>query len=205
MADILRLYISAASDLESERESISRSVPEIPVTLGWRVVQSPIHGDAVDMNAVTEADVHILLLGSDIRAPIGLEWQLARRANRTPVAYLRENGMRTMAALDFIRFLEDHGSWHKYKNLADLHQQVLKYLADHILAHTSYYALRSAELEKLTAWRKKLETPEKGIPELHGGIGESSVVLSPERYIPSSGVLIQEKPGAGKKKRASSG
>jgi hypothetical protein len=39
-----------------------------------------------------------------------------------------------------------------------------------------------------------LDTPEKEFPALHGGIGESSVVLSPERYVPSEGVLIQAQP-----------
>src|SRR3990170_3296483 len=76
MVDILHLYISAASDLDLERESLSRLVAEIPVTLGWRVIQSPIHGEMLNTNAITEADVHILLLGTDIRAPIGLEWRL---------------------------------------------------------------------------------------------------------------------------------
>ena len=200
MVDILHLYISAASDLDLERESLSRLVAEIPVTLGWRVIQSPIHGEMLNTNAITEADVHILLLGSDIRAPIGLEWRLARHANRMPVPYLKENVVRTMAAMDFIRYLEDQTAWRKYKDNVDLRQQVQRYLTDHILAHASYFALRSAEIEKLTTWRKTLDTPEKQPPDLHGGIGESSVVLSPERYIPSEGVLIQGEPESGKEK-----
>ena len=200
MVDILHLYISAATDLSQEREGLSRAVAEIPVTLGWRVIQSPAHGEAVDSAAVAQADYHILLLGSDIRAPVGLEWRLARHANRLPVAFLKQNMVRTMAALDFIRYIEDQTTWRKYKDIADLHYQALHLLAEHILTQATYYALKSAEIEKLTAWVGTLDAAKNEPPVLHGGIGESSVVISPERYIPSEGVLIQAKPKKGKKK-----
>ncbi len=204
MVDVIHLYISAALDLEQERESLSRAITEIPVTLGWRVIQSPLHGESFDASAVAQAEAHILLLGSDIRAPIGLEWRLARRANRFPVVFLKKNVLRTMAALDFIRYIEVQIPWREYNDIADLRQQALLYLAGHILKLASYYTLRPAELEKLTAWEKTLETGKQGTPELLGGIGESSVVLSPERYIPSDGVLIQAKPEIKNKNGSSS-
>jgi hypothetical protein len=194
MVDILHLYISAAHDLEKERESLSRAIAEIPVTLGWRVIQSPLHGELLNTDAIAQADVHLLLLGSDIRAPIGLEWRLARRARRLPAVFLKQGVVRTMAALEFIRYIEEQTPWRKYLDIADLRQQTLRFLADHILAQVEYYSLRSDEYEKLTSWRKELNSPEPKSPALHGGIGESSVVLSPERYIPSEGVLIQAKP-----------
>jgi hypothetical protein len=202
MVDILHLYISAALDLEKERESLSRAVAEIPVTLGWRVIQSPLHGEPLNTDAIAQADVHILLLGSDIRAPIGLEWRLARRVRRLPVVFLKQDVVRTMAALDFTRYLEEQTTWRKYLDIADLRLQTLKLLADHILAQTDYYSLRSDEFDKLTSWRKELNTPEQTPPALHGGIGESSVVLSPERYIPSEGVLIQAQPIEVKRKQS---
>jgi hypothetical protein len=200
MVDILHLYISAAPDLVQERESLSRAVAEIPVTLGWRVIQSPLHGELLNTTAIAQADVHILLLGSDIRAPIGLEWRLARRANRLPAAFLKQGVVRTMAALDFIRYLEEQTTWRKYKDIPDLHHQALRFLADHILAQANYYTIQADEYEKITSWRKALDTPEQPLPALHGGIGESSVVLSPDRYIPSEGVLIQAPPKEEKKK-----
>ena len=82
MADQVNLYVSAAADLEHEREILGRAVTEIPVTLGWRIVQSPLRDDPVDLVAVVEADVHLVIMGGDIRAPIGREWMAARRAGR---------------------------------------------------------------------------------------------------------------------------
>jgi len=194
MVDILHLYISAAYDLELERESLSRAVVDIPVTLGWRVIQTPLRGEPLNTTAITQADVHFLLLGNDIRAPVGLEWRLARRANRLPVAFQKKDLVRTMAALDFIRYLEEQTTWRKYKDIADLRQQALKIMADHIMNQAVYYDLQTDEFEKLYSWRKSLDGHGQSPPALHGGIGESSVVLSPERYIPSEGVLIKGQP-----------
>lgn len=73
MVDEILVYISATPDLQQEREIPGRAVTEIPVALGWRVVQSPSGDEPADLNAAARADVHTLLLGSDIRAPIGLE------------------------------------------------------------------------------------------------------------------------------------
>ncbi|MDQ4076092.1 MAG: hypothetical protein M3220_07575, partial [Chloroflexota bacterium] len=106
MTEQVRLYISAASDLEGEREILGRAVTEIPVDLGWRIAQSPRRNDPVDEDAVVRADVHVLLLGSDIRAPVGLEWLAARRAGQQPLPFLKRDVRRTPAAMEFIRYIE---------------------------------------------------------------------------------------------------
>jgi hypothetical protein len=98
MADFFNLYISAATDLDYERDLLGRLVTEIPVTLGWHIRQSPSRGESPDLEAVTHVDLHLLLLGSDIRAPFGLEWFVSRRAERRPVLFLMEGTLRTTAA-----------------------------------------------------------------------------------------------------------
>jgi hypothetical protein len=73
MADRILLYISAASDLALEREVLSRAIVEIPTSLAWRIKQTPVGDEALDLEAVAVADVHLLLFGGDIRAPVGAE------------------------------------------------------------------------------------------------------------------------------------
>jgi len=200
MADTLLLYISAASDLEHERDILGRAVIEIPVTLAWRIVQTPLHGGPPDLQAVAQADLHLLLLGGDIRAPIGLEWQAARRAGRLPALFLKQGAPRTPAAHAFVRYLEGQFTWQAYKDSADLRLQALKLIAGHIQDRLVYYDLRPEELERLRLWRSELESDKIApVGESPGGAGESSVIFSRERYIPSQGVLIQPKkegPGA---------
>ena len=78
--------------------------------------------------------------------------------------------------------------------------QALKLIAGHIQDRLVYYDLRPEELERLRLWRSELESGKIAqVDEAPGGAGESSVIFSRERYIPSQGVLIQPKkegPGA---------
>jgi hypothetical protein len=191
MADQILLYISAAPDLEREREIMGRAVTEIPVTLGWRIVQSPGRDDPVDASAVSGADVHLLLLGSDIRAPIGLEWVTARRVGHWPVPFLKQNVLRTPAGESFIHYIREQTNWHPFKDAAELRLKVLRLLAGHILERATYYALSVEELARLQAWRSQLESVSSTVDEAHSGTGESGIVLSRERYVPSEGILIQ--------------
>jgi hypothetical protein len=82
MVDKLRLYISAAYDLRFERDVLARAIAEIPTSLGWTITQTPGPDQEANLDAVVQADVHLLILGSDIQAPVGLEWSTARRAGK---------------------------------------------------------------------------------------------------------------------------
>lgn len=192
MVDRILLYISAAADLEIERSVLSRAITEIPVTLGWRIIQSPIRGEAADLESVSKADIHLLLMGSDIRAPVGLEWYFARRVGRSPLPFLKKGILRTPAAQEFIRTVEEQHSWSTFKDPSDLRHQTLLLLGEHIHRHAIHYALKPKELERLEDWLGELRQASiEKVEESKGGTGESSIILSPERYVPSEGVLIQ--------------
>lgn len=193
MVDSVLLYISAAQDLERERNVLGRAVVDIPTTLGWQIIQSPIRGEAVDLEAVALADLHVVLLGGDIRAPIGTEWLTARRSGHLPVLLLKEGIPRTLAAESFKRYVEEWATWRLFKSQEELRSEVYQLIVDHLLGRSQYYNLSSAEVKKLKAWRDDLDQPVKDdYRDLHGITGESSVILSSERYIPSEGVLLEE-------------
>jgi hypothetical protein len=197
MADRVLLYISAASDLALEREVLSRAITEIPTSLGWRIIQTPVADEPLDLQAAAQADLHLLILGGDIRAPVGAEWLAAQRAGRMPTLFLKHSA-HTPAALFFIRDLERYAAWRPFDDAADLRRQVLALLVEHILNHAIHYQLNPDEFEKLRTWRKQLETPDKQpVDKTRGGAGASSVILSPERVISSGGKLV----GQAKSKR----
>ena len=156
------------------------------------MAQSPRKSDPLDLDAVAEADVHILLLGGDIRAPIGLEWLAAQRAGRRPTLFLKQDIQRTSAALSFVRFVESKATWRPFKDGAALRQSVLEMLADHILERAMIYALTPVEIERLRAWRAELrETTAAVDDESTGGAGDSGLIFSQERFVPSQGVVIR--------------
>jgi len=202
MADRVLLYISAAPDLALEREVLSRAITEIPTSLGWRITQTPIGDEPLDLEAAAQADLHLLILGGDIRAPVGVEWLAARRAGRIPTLFLKQSAHHTPAAAFFIHDLERYAAWRPFDDAADLRRQVLTLLVEHILNHAIHYQINPDEFEKLRTWRKQLETPEKQpVDKTRGGAGASSVILSPERVISSEGKLVG---GTRSKRKASS-
>jgi len=192
VVDIYKLYISAANDLQIERDLLSRSVTEIPVTLGWQINLSPIGKKKIDEKLIFDADMHILVLGMDIRAPIGFEWYLSRSVGRIPVSFRKKGISRTLAASEFVRSLSHHSNWLTFDNLADLRYQALNRVGQSILDQAEYFALKHEEYEKLSTFMKDLEDKQlENFVGVNGGAGENSVILSRERFTPKGGVLIQ--------------
>jgi hypothetical protein len=154
-----------------------------------------VRGELANLEAATKADVHILLLGSDIRAPIGIEWVIARRSGHKPELFLKEGVSRTPAASEFLNYMEDQGAvWHPFHDKQDLRQQALLFLSDHLLRKSLYYALSTNEQEHLKTWQGKLSletAPE--VEDVRAATGESSLIISLDRYVPTQGVLIQPK------------
>jgi hypothetical protein len=192
VVDIFKLYISAANDLQIERDLLTRSVTEIPVTLGWQINLSPIGEKIIDENLIINSDLHLLILGTDIRAPIGLEWYLSRQLGRKPAFYRKTGITRTMAANDFVRSLSHYSNWHTFDNLVDLRYQALNHIGQTILDQADYFALQQKEYEKLSTFLKDLEDKQvEQFEGANGGAGENSVILSRERFTPKGGILIQ--------------
>jgi hypothetical protein len=151
-------YISAATDMEAEREILARSVIVIPADVTWRIEQSPRRNDPVDRQAIAQADTHLLLLGGDIRAPVGLEWMVARQLGRLPLSFLKQGVSRTPAAEDFRRFIELHSSWRLFTQHADLQRFVQQLLAKKILDQAPVYGLSPAEIVSLQTWLSESAT-----------------------------------------------
>ncbi len=92
-----------------------------------------------------------------------------------------------------MRELERYTRWHAFEDAADLRKQVLILLADHLLARNEYYQLTDGEHDKLSTWRQGLMKAKRAkVNDTRGGAGNSSIILSTERYIPSEGVLLHD-------------
>jgi hypothetical protein len=186
------IYISAAPDLMAEREALARMIAALPVTLAWHIVQTPASDvDPLDLEALQSADLYFLVMGSDIRAPVGLELLMARRTGRPALAYLKRGALRTPAGQVFIN--EARVVWQPFRDAADLSRQVRDVLAEHLARHATRYALTPDEVAGLEALPASDTTAEQG------GRGEeagrSAVILSRERFEPSQGVIVDEPEG----------
>ena len=192
MARRFLLYISAATDMEAERDILARSVIAIPVDLTWRIEQSPRGNAPIDQTLIATADMHLLLLGGDIRAPVGLEWIAARRVGRMPKPFLKIGASRTQAAEQFRRFIELQASWRPFASSTELQQAVQQLLARQIVDFAPTYGLSPDEIAQLYAWLTKTPEPLSDDQSTPGGAGDSSLVFSRERHEPSTGVLLED-------------
>lgn len=182
------IYISAAPALAAEREALARMIAELPVTLIWRIVQTPSGDEQLKLEALLEADLHFLVMEADIQAPVGLEWMTAHRAGRRVYAFLKQGGSHTPAGQVFIRQTEV--IWQPYTDAANLSHQVQRLLIEHLVRQAIDYSLTPTELQQLEALQSAGSKSEEAVKA--EGAGRSAVILSPERYRPNEGVVVDE-------------
>ncbi len=183
----LLLFISATPDLRLERDVVVRAVTEIPTSLGWTIKQTPSAGRDSDLRAVSAADFHLLLLGRDIQAPVGLEWAGARRAGRQAQLF-RLDAPQTQAGAAFVRETSRHCAWTLFKDAVELRRLALAVLGDHLIAHAPAYDIAEKELAELRKWRATLS--EKKVDDIRAKDESGGVILSPERFVPKEGTLL---------------
>jgi hypothetical protein len=183
------IYISAASDLMAEREALARMIASLPVTLAWRIMQTPVRDlDSVDLEALGSADLYFLVMASDIRAPVGLEWLIARRTRHPDGVYLKRGVPRTPAGQVFIN--DVRLAWQSFRDAADLCRQVQHVLAEHLIHHSGRYNLSPEEIAGLEGLLTSSTLAEKAG---HGTeAGHTAVVLSRDRFEPSGGVVLDQ-------------
>jgi hypothetical protein len=194
MAERLRLFVSAAPDLETEREIIGQAVARLPVSLGWTIKRTPNRGEplAPALEAIRACDFYVLLLSKDISAPVGLELITARRARKTTLAFLKEETARTPAARVFIR--DAQVSWAPFHSGQELELLIQKALARRILESAETYPISPVEWETLSALVEQPSYQEMAESELTeaSGAGGGGVIIAPGRDLPPGGALVGE-------------
>ena len=193
MASRLRIFISAGPDLETEREAVGKAIASLPVSLGWVIKYTPVHGEPSDstFQAVEACDLYALLLGRDISAPVGSELHVARKTGKRTAAFLKEVP-HTPAAQIFVR--QSALRWRPFQDEDVLRSLFQKAVADQILAQADSWPITVSDWEALSALSARLdeqspEEKEETTARLRGA-GSDAVIISPERDLPSEGVPI---------------
>ncbi|UCC63315.1 MAG: hypothetical protein JSV36_21705 [Anaerolineae bacterium] len=190
----LRLFVSSGPDLEAEQEAIGQAVAQVPVpSLGWRIGRTPRQGEPqfVAWDEIATADFYVLLLGSDIRAPVGAELLAARRAGKRVLAY-RMDVRRTQAAEAFAR--DAALGWVECSTARQLARTIQMALAEEIAAQGPARGLPLVEQEALQGFVERLRRGETEVPSgaKDGGAGGGGVILVPGKDLPPGGVLMGE-------------
>jgi hypothetical protein len=194
VASRLRIFISAGPDLETEREVMGKAIASLPVSLGWVIKYTPLHGEPSDsaFQAVESCDFYALLLGRDITAPVGSELRVARQTGKRIAAFLKEVP-HTPAAQVFVR--QSPVQWKQFGSEGTLRSLLQKSIVDQILEQADSYRITVADWEGLSSLSARLdeEVPEEKDETTppHRGAGSDAVIISPQRDLPSEGVPIE--------------
>ena len=175
MAEKLRIFVSATKDLEQERALVGRTLAELPVQVGAEIRRTPAEGVDYDtlFELISNVDRIYFLLGRDITAPFGAEWQLAIRLERTIIPY-KLDGMRTQAGREFLRIAQ--APWKTFQNSRQLGQQIGLDLIDTLLHPENRYGLQLMEVEGLQQSRQKLRRGlESSTSQSRSGAGGAGV------------------------------
>ena len=188
----LRLFVSAGTDLEAEHEAVGRAVAQIPVSsLGWAIGRTPRRGEPqfVAWEEIAAADLFVLILGRDIKAPVGVELLAARRAGKQVLAY-RKNVRRTQAAEAFAR--DRAIDWIEYDVPQGVARLAQVALVETVLAQGRARGLPPVERDTLRGFLEQLRRGELETPPLEetGGAGGGGVILVPGKDLPPGGVLV---------------
>lgn len=185
MATRARLFVSGGPDQEPVREMLGRALAEIPVNVGWVIKRTP------DVDAAAESHLHVLFLGADIWAPVGLELWWAQRTEKPILAYYAD--MRRTPAGQV--FYQEHAwlGWRRFSDLPHLRRLVLVDLGRFLLSNAERYGITLIEAERLRLLTSKLDTPESAaMPGKATGAGGGGVILAPGKDEPPGARRIGE-------------
>jgi hypothetical protein len=102
MSGPIYLFISSSPDLIAEREALGQAVAELPISVGFEIMHT-VPGEAADMGEalafIERCDLHVIVLGADFAAPMGIEWQRAQDARKPTLAYAKSSFKNNFAHL----------------------------------------------------------------------------------------------------------
>jgi hypothetical protein len=176
MAEILRLFVAATNDLEVQRAVVGRAVAALPVQLGIEIRRSPALLPTLDevFEKISNVDRVYFLLGNDITAPAGLEWNLAWRLERSLLA-LRRSRKPTPAALEFARL--SPLPWLDFHSDAELHKTIVLDVARLLKHPANRYGITLPELERLERYLHQLARTPIAPGGEPGGAGGGGILL----------------------------
>jgi hypothetical protein len=168
----VRLFVSAAPDLDPARELLGRELAELPINVGWVIKRTP------DVDSVAECHLFVILLGSDIWAPLGLELYWARRTEK-PILSYKVAIPPTPAGHVFWQENHDLG-WTNFADLPALRRAFVRDIGRFLLEHSERYGLTLLEVETLTAYMHNLDQIARAkVPAKATGAGGGGVILAP--------------------------
>lgn len=158
MAEKLRIYVAATADLEAHRSLVGHILARLPVQVGAEIRRCPPGGASYDdlFELISNVDRFYFLMGQDITAPAGAEWDLAMQLQRVAVPFRRRHLITPSAFLFITQAILQTPlrDWRFFESSLALARLIAIDLIDTLLHPETRYGLSSGEVLLLEQKRK---------------------------------------------------
>ena len=177
MDNELALYISAAAEMDAECELVGRLLAEGLKSIRWRIRRTPLHQDVnPDLLAIAASQFYLILLGTDVSAPMGVEWRAAEHAGAAIMAFRNQDKLPSPAATYFARNMGI--TWQDYKTPGDFAIKFERALLTRLINGTPGYGLDLTTIEDLASRLRALETPAHQGDDQRRGAGQGGIIFA---------------------------
>lgn len=198
MSERFRIYVAATADLEAHRSIVSHLLARLPVQMGAEIRRCPPAGASYDdlFELISNVDRFYFLIGRDITAPAGTEWDLAVQLQRTIIPFRQRNPLTPSGFLFITRALLEIPlrNWRFFETPLDLARLVAAELIDTLLHPENRYGLTTGEMLLLEQRRQEIEAGRWPRPEdlPHDVLQEGGIILdaSPDPNDPFTNLPI---------------
>jgi hypothetical protein len=174
----LSLYISAAPEMDAECELVGQTLAGLTKGVRWVIRRTPSSREPVnpDLVALRASQFYLMLLGTDLVAPMGVEWMAAREAGLAVFAFRPVARLASPAAA----YLGKSAGveWRSYRSAQEFARAFEQDLITRLVEGTPGYGLELADIEelgqRLRALREGHETP---AADERRGAGRGGVIL----------------------------
>ena len=177
MTTELTLYVSAAQEMEAECEGVGQLLAGLLPSVRWTLHRTPTgrRNQNPDFRAIHGSDLHLFILGTDIVAPMGVEWREAQQGD-AKLFLFRLTGRALSPAASF--FLHHTGvQWRRFENAPDLVRRFERQLSTELIAGTPGYGLGLEEIESLRARLEQIPFQGEADKTSARGAGQGGVIL----------------------------
>lgn len=179
MVTELGLYVSAAAEMDAECELLGQMLAGMPDSIRWVIKRTPQEAweGNPDLEYLEQSRFYVLLLGMDVKAPMGVEWQAALESDLACFAYRKKDAPPSPAASIFAQRAEL--PWHYYDSPREFVRDLEERLIHELVSGTPGYGLDLAAIQKLSARLEELSTQnDERKSEDRRGAGSGGVILT---------------------------
>lgn len=178
----ISVYVSASQEMDAECERIGQLLAGITRTSRSTIRRTPSPHDAAnpDVDALVDSDFYIVILGTDLVAPMGVEWQAAQRAGVRTLGFRHAEASPSPAMIDFLRRTEF--VWEDYRTPSEFVRVLEKTLLTRMIEETPGLGLDLQDIEEISARLKALEEKEGAAeaaeaPDERRGAARGGIIL----------------------------